>query len=115
MHQVYDILVRFPSNHIFIHRNELISRSKASISLGGSVLYDSANNNLFKDNDVSSGDEGEEDEDHTVTDLSRREACSSAMLILSHFYHTVYSKNTAKALSMFSNSVWEVLTVCVCV
>lgn len=50
VHQVYYILVWFPSNHIFIHRNELVSRSKPPIALGGSVLDYSANNNLFKDN-----------------------------------------------------------------
>lgn len=50
VHQVYYIFVRFPSNHIFIHRNELVPGSEPPIALSGSVLYYGANNNLFKDN-----------------------------------------------------------------
>lgn len=50
VHQVYYIFVRFPSNHIFIHRNELVAGSKPPVALSGSVLYYGANNNLFKDN-----------------------------------------------------------------
>lgn len=50
VHQVYYVFVRFPSNHIFIHRNELIPGSKPPVALSGSVLYYSANDNLFKDN-----------------------------------------------------------------
>lgn len=50
VHQVYYIFVRFPSNHIFIHRNELVPGSQPPVALSGSVLYYGANNNLFKDN-----------------------------------------------------------------
>lgn len=66
VHQVYYVFVWFPSNHIFIHRNELVSRSKSSITLSGSVLYYSTNNNLFETIDISSIDEGEEEETVTV-------------------------------------------------
>lgn len=50
VHQVDDKLVRLPGDHVFIHRDELVPRAESAVALGGGVLDNGADHNLFGDN-----------------------------------------------------------------